>query len=144
MSTKYSEVFSVFLGKIKEYNYIDLDEDDVENEIMSYLNLSCSKFDEVCKKDLFDRDEENLCFNDTLTFREIDIITDGMVCYWLKPYVYCSDNLSNILSSKDFSLYSPANLLKEIKGVYTDITIDFEQNIKDYSYTFGDIGGLHI
>ena len=74
----------------------------------------------------------------------IDIVTDGMVVEWLRQYVNNSDNLENILNTKDFTMYSSKNLLAEIKSLYQDEQKAFTNSMREYSYNHGDLSNLHL
>ena len=74
----------------------------------------------------------------------IDIIAIGMVVQWLQPYVYKQENLCNLLNTRDFTTYSPAELLKRVGDVYKQAGNDYKQAMYDYSYTAGDLTSLHI
>ena len=40
----------------------------------------------------------------------IDILTEGMLVHWLKPYLYKQELLENSLNTADFTTYSTAEL----------------------------------
>ena len=54
--------------------------------------------------------------------------------YWLNPKVLNSENLKNVLNTKDFSLFSPADLLKKLQTLRDSMYKEFRQNIINYSY----------
>ena len=67
-----------------------------------------------------------------------------MVAEWVKPYVYNSDNLENVLNTKDFTLYSSANLLSQVRSLEESSRKNFVQMMREYSYNHGDLTVLHI
>lgn len=144
MNTPYDAVYAVFLGKIREYDYTLVEEDIVEDEMHRFLNFACTRFEEVCKDNIADRDDENKTFNVELTLEDIDIITDGMIVYWITPYINNSDNLESVLNSKDYTQFSPANLIKSLHSMYATAQSKFEQGMKEYSYIHGDLTSLHF
>ena len=127
MATPYSDVFNVFLGKITDYDLPKFNDIDREDILEGYMVSACVKFNKVCLVDLYDRNNDSKQFNNDLDDEIIDIITENMLVEWLKPKLLSTENLENALSTKDFSLFSPANLLgniretmKEIRGKSSD------------------------
>jgi hypothetical protein len=57
-----------------------------------------------------------------------------MVAEWLSPKLYTLDNLRNYMSSKDFNLFSPANMLKEIRDTYKMAKSDADKARLKYGY----------
>ena len=82
-----------------------------------------------------DRDELLKQFNLTLTDKEKKILAKLILVEWLNPKLYTLSNLQNQLSSKDFNMFSPANLLKEIKDLYNLTKKEANRMITSYSYS---------
>ena len=74
----------------------------------------------------------------------MDIVSDGMVVQWLKPYYFKADNLENFLTTKDFTAYSPSELLLRISDTYKLAKKNFTNAMREYSYNHGDLSDLHI
>ena len=73
-----------------------------------------------------------------------DIVSEGMLVQWMKPYVYRQENLENVLNTKDFTTYSPAELLLRISNAYAKVQKDYTNMIREYSYSHGDLTDLHL
>ena len=93
----------------------------------------------MCKQDLNDREDDLLEFNITLTNREKDILALGMIVHFVRQYVYNTDALQNGLSTKDFTLFSPANLLEKMT---TPTERQQMKEINLYSFRNGEISSL--
>lgn len=65
---------------------------------------------------------------------------------WLKPYVMQQDALriSGFINTKDFTAYSPANQLGQIKSVYRSAERSFINMMREYTYRHGDLTELHL
>lgn len=74
----------------------------------------------------------------------LDIVSDGMVVQWLKPYYFKADNLENFLTTKDFTAYSPSELLLRISDTYKLAKKNFTGAMREYSYNHGDLSDLHL
>ena len=89
-----------------------------------------------------DREDDILSFAVTLTNREKDILALGMVLHFVEPYVYNTDALQNALNTKDFSLYSPANLLEKMTELMEMTEKRLRREINLYSFRNNEISGL--
>jgi len=135
MATPYSDVINVFLNKITDYDLPNLNFDVRDNIVIGYMKSACVKFKHVCKIDLSDRDETLQIFNNDLDDEVIEIISENMLIEWLKPKILNTDNLKNALSTKDFSLFSPANLLDKMNNTMDMITKNARKLINNYSFS---------
>lgn len=130
--TAYETVFSAFRDKVTDYDYVDLSNFEETEILVGLMNKATAIFGRVCKK-LANRSNETEEFSEDLTDEEINILTEFMVVYWLKPKLYHSENLQNILSTKDFSFYSPANLLSQIRTLHSDANKSARAMMNEYS-----------
>jgi len=149
MDVSYDVFIGDFLQKITEYNFLRFDEELRDKIVDGYMKHAIQQFSVVCKNVItgVDDTERIVTFNgNTDTDRDeiIDIITEGMLVQWMKPYMYKQENLENMLNSTDFSSYSPAELLKRVNGVYDMCKKDFTNRIRSYSYDHGDLTDLHL
>ena len=74
----------------------------------------------------------------------LDILTNGMVVQWLKPFLNRQENLENALSTRDFTVFSPANLLLRVRETYSNAKKDFENELREYSFSHNDLNKLHL
>ena len=149
MSVPYDVFAGAFLAKISEYSFLSLAEEDRTEMVDGFMKRALSAFRKNCKYDLFTTGDDN-----TRTFSvdipeadltEIsDIVSEGMVSQWLKPYVNKQENLENVLNTKDFSTYSPAELLLRVGNAYAKVQKDYNNMIREYSYNHGDLSDLHL
>ena len=147
MSVSYDEFTKVFLGKTTAYDLYPLDNPTRGAIVDGYMKRAVAQFKKVNKYDLNHGDDDNRIFDTNISEADkdelIDIITEGMLVQWMKPYVYTSENLENLINTNDYSQYSPAELLLRIKGAYKDCQKDFDNMIKEYSFNHGDLTKLH-
>lgn len=149
MSVSYDLFTEAFLSKITEYEFIQLVEQDRQATVDAYMKRALIAFRKNCKYDLFttadaDLREFNLDVNDADLIEIVDIISEGMVVEWMKPYTYRQELLENAISTRDYSLYSPAELLHRVGSAYAKVQKDFVQKIREYSYNHGNLTELHI
>lgn len=143
--TPYKAFIDTFLDKISDYKLLNYEDDLVDELAVGYMKRVCTKFDKICQADLSQQDDNEYAFlSDEIDDEIIDIVTDGMVVEWLRQHVNNSDNLENILNTKDFTMYSSKNLLAEIKSLYQDEQKAFTNSMREYSYNHGDLSNLHL
>jgi hypothetical protein len=149
MGVPYDVFAGAFLAKISEYSFLSLAEEDRTEMVDGFMKRALSAFRKNCKYDLFTTGNDT-----TRTFSvdipeadltEIaDIVSEGMVSQWLKPYVNKQENLENVLNTKDFTTYSPAELLMRVGNAYAKVQKDYTNMIREYSYNHGDLSDLHL
>lgn len=140
MATSYEKVYESFLSKISDFDWLEMSEEDMKGCMHDLLKQAVARFQKHCKTDLSERD--NTEFSNDLTDVEIDILSEIMIENWLKPKLYNSELLRNRLSTKDFSQFSPANLLKVIKETYEFSHRRSETEINRYTFAENDVRDL--
>ena len=151
MTVPYDVFTGAFLSKITEYDLVALDDNIRTSIVDGYMKrvLADSLFKKACNIDFHG------CGDDELREFEIDIdeevlddiveiVADGMLVQWMKPYVYKQENLEMILTTRDYTMYSPAELTLRVGNAYTKAQRDYTQHIREYSYNHGDLTSLHI
>lgn len=148
MGVSYDTFTKAFLGKITEYDFVTLGSEVSTDIVDDYMKRACAQFNRICKYDLTTRDDTTRTFNTDIPNEDIDeivdIVSEGMIVQWLKPYTYKSENLENVLNTSDYTTYSPAELLLRITNAYKMAQKDFRNMRTDYSYNHGDIGSLSL
>lgn len=149
MSVPYDIFTGSFLSKISEFEFINIPEENRISIVDGYMKRAISAFKQICKYDLVstgndDTREFSVCIPEESIDEIVDIVSDGMVVQWLKPYVYRQELLENVLNTKDFTTYSPAELLMRVGNAYEKAQKDYTQAIREYSYNNGDLTRLHI
>ena len=140
MATEFDAVYGAFLAKVSDYDLADMVETDAKAVMYDYLKQAIGKFSESCKKDLSDVTGQS--FNADLTYFEMDIISELMVEGWCKPRLYNLDLLRNKLNTKDFTTFSPANLLEKVRDVYEQAHKRARSMINEYSFRENNIGEM--
>ena len=145
----YDVFVAAFLDKITEYDFITLDQDDRQNIVDGFMKRALSAFKKNCKYDFASAaDDDVRAFDIDIADKDLDeiveIVSEGMVLQWMKPYRNKQELLENLLNTRDYTEYSPANLLMRINETYNSVKNDYTQMIREYSYNHGDLSRLHI
>ena len=149
MSITYDLFTAAFLAKVSEYELLQLDDEERIAIVDGYMKKAISSFRPMCKYDLTttaddDTREFSVDIDDGDIDEIVDIISEGMLFQWMKPYVYRQENLENALSTRDFTVFSPAELLLRISGAYDTVHKNFIQMMREYSFRHGDLTVLHL
>lgn len=142
--TSYNEIFEEFKDKITDPDLITFSKELQDEMLMSYMKKAISKCNRIVESvvDLSNRDDENFVFNSKIPGEVMDILTEWMTVFWLQPFVNNLENLRNNLSTKDFTFFSPANLLDKI-GTRYDIAYKRARSLtNEYSFIIADMKGL--
>lgn len=149
MSLSYDVFTGAFLSKITEYDFLSLSISERTKIIDGYMKKAISAFKKNCRYDLITTQDDIIReFNVDIADEDLDelvnIISEGMIVQWLKPYVYRQESLQNVLNTRDFTTYSPAELLLRVGDTYAKAQKDYIQMIREYSYNNGDLSDLHL
>jgi hypothetical protein len=149
MSVSYDTFAEAFLAKITEFDLLQLDEEDQVAIVDGYMKSAIDEFSYVCKYDFVTTaDDEDRIFDVEISGKDlyeiVNIVSEGMVVQWAKPYLYKQTIWQNVLNTRDFSVYSPAELMKQMRTTYAKAQADFTQMIREYSFNHGDLKGYHL
>lgn len=132
MGTPYTVLYESVLSKIKDYDFLNLDEQDIYDVLSDYVRPAIVSF-RICKVDLADRDDDG--FHIPLNDTEIEILSNYMVINYLDSnYIRVPLALKQTLSSKDFNAFSPANQLDKLISVRNKYLSDNETLLSRYSW----------
>lgn len=144
MATSYSEIHSRAISKFSDYDILKFDVSTRETIMQDYLVSAQVEFQRMCKVNLSDKDDILAQYNETLDDEVIEILATGEAYYWLYPKVLNTENLYNVLNTKDFTTYSPANLLRELQNLRDVLWRDFNRKMVLYTYRTADIAALKV
>lgn len=112
MGTPFTELYESVLSKVRDYDFLNLEEAEIYEVLSDYLRPAIAAF-RGCRQDLSQRTESN--FECNLTDTEIEILANYMVIAYLDSnYIRVPLALKQTLSSKDFNAFSPANHLDKM------------------------------
>ena len=144
--TKFSYIFEEFLDKITDPELLMLSDNMLDDTLESLLRKAVVRvqrdFEPAVDLSEIVDDVEEKAFVSDLPYEVVDILTEWMVAYWLKPYVNNLENLRNNLNTKDFTSFSPANLLEKVGDRYTAARRYARSLSNEYSIVINDLTTL--
>ena len=149
MSVPYDRFAEAFLAKVSEYNFVDMQDFERNSSVDGYMKRAIAAFRNICLYDLSTTADDKIReFSVDIPEEDLveltDIISEGMVAQWMKPFTYRQENLELALNTRDFTTYSPAELLRQIIAAYAKVQRDFVNMMREYSYNHGDLTDLHL
>lgn len=148
MGTSYDVFTEAFLDKVKDYDFLKLKEYDQTRTVDGYMKRACAQFNKICLYDLVHGDdmvrELDVEIDDADVEEIADIVSEGMLVQWFKPYFYKQESYELQINTRDYSSYSPAELLYRITNAYKMSKRDFTNMMREYSYRHGDLTDLHL
>ena len=131
--TTFEDIYKLFLYSFQDFELkrlFAMDSDTGEDLLQTFLFRAIPLF-KNCKKDIFDVDEINKCFNCKLDIQEKGILSDLMVLKWMDFIVNDTTQWGG-LQDTDFKRESAANNLKEKKNYVDEWREKVEQEMVDY------------
>ena len=149
MSVPYDRFAEAFLAKVSEYNFVDMQDFERNSSVDGYMKRAIAAFRNICLYDLSTTADDKIReFSVDIPEEDLveltDIISEGMVAQWMKPFTYRQENLELALNTRDFTTCSPAELLRQIIAAYAKVQRDFVNMMREYSYNHGDLTDLHL
>ncbi len=143
MTSAFEDIFSRFLLKVTDYNFVRLDEETVNEMMIGWLEATLSKpyvrriFSSLTISEDFEEIEFEL---KTPVDEQSDadyveeLVATGMVVEWVIPQVNSVINTQQMLSGKEVKYYSQAAHLAELKGLLSDSNQALRKMIRDRGY----------
>ena len=143
MATSFESIYARCRGRIKDYDKEGYTDELFEQAERDLLTLAIDDFSDICVQDLNDYNDELKEFNVDLSRKEQNILSLGMIVHWIEPYIYNSDALRNAMSTKDFTFFSPANLLEKMTDLYKLSQENLRAEMNAYSFRMNDVSELN-
>ena len=151
MTSEYSEIYSRFYLRIKDYEMIALEEKVVNEMLSGYLRSTLSKpmvrrlFSSVVMDD--DVEEIEYELRDSLDedsdkdFVE-EVLATGMVVSWLDPKYHSTLLTSQFFSNSEQKFYAQSTQMNELKSMFQKAQTDLRKLIRDYGYSISVVNGV--
>lgn len=139
MATSYVDVINRAQFRVTDYDVLKLTFQQQYDLMYKYMLSAIADFSPYCKFDLEDRDDDLAQFNQDLDNECIEILALGIAAYWMSSRSLNSELLYNRLSTKEYSYFSPANLLREVQTLRDTVMQEYRSAIVRYTYRHGDI-----
>ena len=142
MGTPLDDIFDIFYSLIKDTDLAKLSDDDLYKLTKVYYGMASTRFKE-CKKnlELVEDEEGNHYVTDVLTMEEQNILSQGMVYYWIQSKANYNKLMKNQINTKDYNQLSNANVLLRLNELLEYYRREFNRLRKAYTKNYDDFEG---
>ena len=151
MTSKYNEIYSRFLMKVKDYDFFNLSEADAQESMRGWLTASLSKpyinriFESISADDEIAELEYTLSdsVNDFADKNFVEeLLGYQIVCEWLTPKVQTTTLLNQMVSnSKESRFFAQANHLDQMRNLLIDSESKVRSMLRDKGYIYNSYLG---
>ena len=139
MGTSATEVFDLFLALINDWKldslYVTSGSAALGVYVEPWLLFSISEFEDICDQSLtYDSTSGSQMFTETLTQRNINVLSQIMVKFWLQKTVQDILQMNLAIVDHDFKRFSEAQNLREKRELYNVKREEVSQMLQDYAY----------
>ena len=140
--TPLDEIFDRFYSLIKDTDLAKLDDEDLYKLTKVYYEMAATRFKE-CKNnlELVQDSEGNYSIVGKLTVEEQNIISQGMILYWIESKANYNKLMKNQINTKDYNQLSNANVLLRLNELLDYYRKNFLRQRKAYSRRMDDFNG---
>ncbi|ALA47841.1 hypothetical protein ABE137_12665 [Brevibacillus laterosporus] len=136
MATPLTEIYDSFLSKVTDYSFLKLNEEGVLEEVLfKHLRASIVRFTN-CTKELL-VDEASQSFTLDLDPFEIEMLATLMTLSYVSGKILNVKNTEQILSDKDYKIYSTANFLSQLIALKQELQSESSHLMNAYSLKIG-------
>lgn len=133
-NTTYSSLASAFFNKIKDYDFLQLDEKYAMDIAISYISPACNMF-QSCNQDLDDRDDIMKEFNYSLSPSNFNTLVNYMCIEYIDSnYLRTTMSLKSRLSSSDFKSLNLQQQLSKVMELRSMLKSENDQLAINKSY----------
>lgn len=119
MKTTFEQVYNCFYSKITDDMYMELDEAQTK-ALTKELLMNALPWFEFPRKNLYNFDLTNDCFNVELSYEEVNIIATYMMVGWLDQQLATVELVRMKYSGSDFKFTSQANHMSKLLALKKD------------------------
>lgn len=139
MATKFSEIYNRAMFRFTDYGFLNIYTDKRDEIMRNFLMSAIVDFKTACLMDITNYDTENETFNVEVGIEEQEILALGVAYYWISQKALNTELLHNTMTRKDYTTYSPANLLDRITSLRDSMKSEYRAKINEYSYRNGSL-----
>lgn len=121
----YTDVYDYFLSLITEHDFLNFTDEELEAEFETKLKMALSKLPALGDIEM---NPDMGGFSRPLTEQEKSLLAQAMLVEWLSQKVFNVQHMRNHMASKDFTIFSNANHLKEMMSLqqYADKELHYQ------------------
>lgn len=132
-NTKFSELYSLFLSQIKDYEYGHLTKEEFEITGENILINSLLTVQEL-SNNMFDIDIETKSFNRKLELSEKLLIAKAMKLTWVRDQKYRQELMRKSIGDRDYKAVQGTDYLRWLTSVEKELYQEIRHELLRYSW----------
>lgn len=128
MATKFSDMYSLFLSQITDYEMGGLEREELELVASNYLIRALINIQEI-ETDIMDIDEENKVFNNDLTLPEKLIIAKSMKLEWVRDRIFQEDLMRQNIGDRDYRAVQGTAYLDSLRVLANQLSEEVRRDL---------------
>lgn len=137
MGTPFSKIYEMFLADVKSYDFYDMTDEELEDELVTLLESAVAYFGMYARNDSLeetDFTDSNGYFDEKLTLLEQKILAKYMTLSYISMHYYNLEETLQVLNSKDYRVYSERNFVDARKMMKESAEKEINRLLSRYSY----------
>ncbi|MGE6347840.1 hypothetical protein ACQKIY_25800 [Bacillus mycoides] len=136
MATSFDSIYNKFLGKIDDYTFNLIPDEELNEVLYGYLDEARSLHFPQCTKNLDLITEEKGVgeFHEDITSQEQNILALGMKKAWMSSKLNNADLMSKETGDRDFKAVQGTTYLKELSKLNESIKDEIREYAVEYTY----------
>lgn len=128
MATKFSDMYSLFLSQITDYEMGGLEREELELVASNYLIRALINIQEI-ETDIMDIDEEKQVFNNDLTLPEKLIIAKSMKLEWVRDRIFQEDLMRQNIGDRDYRAVQGTAYLDSLRVLANQLSEEVRRDL---------------
>lgn len=128
MATKFSDMYSLFLSQITDYEMGGLEREELELVASNYLIRALINIQEI-ETDIMDIDEERQVFNNDLTLPEKLIIAKSMKLEWVRDRIFQEDLMRQNIGDRDYRAVQGTAYLDSLRVLANQLSEEVRRDL---------------
>lgn len=144
MATPFRDIYERAVFRFRDYDSLKLTPVRYKEVLQKYLLMAIADIKKTGDESLTQYDLDAEQFNSDLNDECVELLALGISYHWLSAKILDSEKLRNSMSTKEYSFFSPANLLRESQDLLASIRKEFTEAVMNYTYYNGDIATMSV
>lgn len=132
MATPYEKVYERFLNRIRDFNFVKIDDYTLGEMLKGWLNSAAIRTRTTSN---LSRDDDIETFDNDLSDLDIELLAMGMTMAWLDQTINSTELTLMMIGGKEEKYYSQSNHIAELRAMREDIRLEMKRLHSYHTYT---------
>ena len=132
MATSYEKVYERCLNRIRDFNFVKIDDYALGEMLKGWLNSAVIR---TRTSSNLSRDDEIEFFDNDLSDLDVELLAMGMTMAWLDQTINSTELTLMMIGGKEEKYSSQANHIAELRAMREDIRLEMKRLHSYHTYT---------